>query len=272
MYYCVYEDRKSDVFLNNPVIRPAVEKEEMLERVYSDLDFEKNDNVILLTYKVVNDEPSGEYWDWYNDGIYPDDIIALLDDMIVEFNGFFGKTNKSDYFKTMMTAEIIEYEESSKCIWHIIVNTKNINFDEIKNRLKKVRTGYFQALEFDSIFVNDTKFPKPYKWRWYIEPVSNVLEIISKIMNKYAQSHKRNNIGLNYGTEMNVSKKPKCFYALPIWRINSHLPDSVDVQYVFTNRYSLYKERENNMKYYDVTSLMFNKYNLLTVDELWDFN
>ena len=59
MYYSVYEDRKSDVFLNNPVIRPAVEKEEMLERVYSDLDFEKNDNVILLTTKLSSGADSG---------------------------------------------------------------------------------------------------------------------------------------------------------------------------------------------------------------------
>ena len=67
----------------------------------------------------------------------------------------------------------------------------------------------------------------------------------------------------------NINQKKQIYYDL---YQSSHLPDSVDVQYVFTDRYSLYKEREKNMKYYDVTSLMFNKYNLLTVDELWDFN
>ena len=67
----------------------------------------------------------------------------------------------------------------------------------------------------------------------------------------------------------NINQKKQIYYDL---YQSSHLPDSVDAQYVLTTRDKLYKEREKNMKYYDVTSLMFNKYNLLTVDELWDFN
>ena len=36
--------RISDVFLKNPVIRPAVTLEEIRERVYSDLNIKENDN------------------------------------------------------------------------------------------------------------------------------------------------------------------------------------------------------------------------------------
>lgn len=271
MFYCYY-DNKSDVFLNKPVIRPAIEKEEMMERVYSDLDFKENDNIILLTYKAVNDKPSGKYWNWYTDSYYPDEIVGLLDDIIVEFNEIFENTDKTDYFKTMMTAEITEYNESSKCIWHIIVNTKNISFDEIKNRLKNLKTGLFQTIEFDSIFVNNTEFPKPYKWRWYIEPVSNVLEIISKIMDKYAQYHKRKNIGLHGALEKKIPKKPDCFFDWPIWRINGHLSDTVDAQYVPFNKETLHKERCEHKQYYDIPDSILNKYNLYTAEEIWGFD
>lgn len=260
--------RISDVFLKNPVIRPAVTLEEIRERVYSDLNIKENDNTILLTFKVVNDRPNGEYWVWERDGIYPDDITETLDDCMDEFNRIFGNVNKGDYFKSMMTAEIIESDYQDKplvrCKWHILINTRNISKEDITNVLKQTKTKFFNRITFDSIFVNDTEFPKPYKHIWYIEPVKNIEETMFLIMEKYHKTYK--------SYDYNIPKKPDCFFDWPIWRINGHLPDTVDAQYVPFNKETLHKERCKHKQYYDIPDSILNKYNLYTTEEMWGFD
>lgn len=260
--------RISDVFLKNPVIRPAVTLEEIRERVYSDLNIKEKDNIILLTFKVVNDRPNGEYWVWERDGIYPDDITETLDDCMDEFNRIFGNVNKGDYFKSMMTAEIIESNYQDKplvrCKWHILINTRNISKEDITNVLKQTKTKFFNRIIFDSIFVNDTEFPKPYKHRWYIEPVKNIEETMFLIMEKYHKAYK--------SYDHNIPKKPDCFFDWPIWRINGHLSDTVDAQYVPFNKETLHKERCEHKQYYDIPDSILNKYNLYTAEEIWGFD
>ena len=148
--------RISDVFLKNPVIRPTVTLEEIRERVYSDLNIKENDNIILLTFKVVNDRPNGDYWVWERDGIYPDDITETLDDCLGEFNRIFGNVNKGDYFKSMMTAEIIESDYQDKplvrCKWHILINTRNIGKEDIGK--EDVGTGNINNNNADDFYVS----------------------------------------------------------------------------------------------------------------------
>ncbi len=256
---------KTDVYLNNPKIRQLLYDEDLLEYLKEDLDIHENDHCVLMTYKYVINKPMGtEPDDWDSMTLKPDDIQTIVYDSMLEFNLLLGINNPKEAFKMIATAEITDKEfnnnEISQAMVHILVNIRQLDITELKNILPDRKSDWFKRVEFDSIFVENTQFPKPYRDRWYIEPVSNMAYAVKSLMDKYEYEHLNKSYSV-YDNEPNRPERPKFLEQTPIWRINEISGKNVDIQYYIEQDIKqLNVKLRNNPDFYELGKCMESKY------------
>lgn len=264
---------KADVFIKHPKIRPYIETDDIFIRVKQDLDIHDDDNLVLLTYKFVLDNKNS---DITNYKIYPNDVKSCFKKIMVEFNESLGKINRADYFKMMATAEIKDYNNreycdstfNSSCILYVIVNIGNLDMDTLRKVFSQKSNGWFNNVEFDSVFVQDKiingkKYNKPFKNRMYIEPISNKCSVIDQINDIYHNEH----FGVDWdlmdeNTGEFFPTKPEYFDKWPVWWIMG-INDNT-IQYARESGwFELYKKINQKPNDYDVYPEMEDKYDSL---------
>lgn len=263
--------QKADIFIKNPKIRPYIQTEDIFIRMKQDLDIHDDDNLVLLTYKFVLDNKNSTITNYK---MYPNNIKSYFKEIIVEFNESLGKTNRTDYFKMMATAEIkdynneYDYEFSSSCTLYMIVNIGNLDMDTLRKVFSNKSDGWFNKVEFDSIFIQDKfingkQYNKPFKNRMYIEPVLDKYAIIDMINNIYYNEHLNSNDKLiNEDTWEDFPTKPKHFGKWPVWWVMGLLDNTI--QYARESGWGeLYKKINQYPNDYDVYPEMEEKYDVL---------
>lgn len=266
---------KCDVFVEKPKIKPFIKGDELRHYLKEDLDIKENDNLVLLTYKYVKDWKNSTIANYNN--ISPEDIQLFAYANMVEFNHLLGNTNESDYFKMMMTAEIKDYnngcgEYSITCMLNIIVNIRQFNFEYLTKVFPQKDSEWFnEKVNFESIFIQDKQYTKPYRNRWYMEPVSDACVVISRLNSKYKTEHETYSHPMFDENGCGYPMQPKDFYTYPIWCITNLYNKSRDIQYANEPCWeSLSPKIKQHSEIYDNPSYMLKKYDI--TEMLWDID
>lgn len=269
MYY------KCDVFVEKPKIKPFIKGDELRNYLKEDLAIKENDNLVLLTYKYVKDCKNSTMVNYNN--VSPEDIQLFAYANMVEFNHLLGNTNETDYFKMMMTAEMKDYnneygEYSMTCMLNIIINIRQLDFEHLTRMFPQNDSEWFNnRVYFESIFIQDKQYPKPYRNRWYMEPVSDACVVVNRLNYRYKTEHETYSYPMFGDNGRDYPRQPTNFYNYPIWCITNLYNKSRDIQYADEPDWdSLEPKIKRYPEIYDNPSYMLKQYDITEI--LWDMN
>lgn len=263
-----------DVFVEEPKIKSFIKGDELRNYLKEDLDIKENDNLVLLTYKFANDWKNSAETNYNN--LMPDDIQLFAYLSMVEFNHLLGNTSGNDYFKIMMTAEMKDYhsefgEYNATCMLNILVNIRQFDFEHLTKVFPQKSSEWFNGkVCFESIFIQDTQYPKPYRYRWYMEPVSDACVVVNRLNSKYKTEHEKGVAQMFDENGYDYPAKPNGFYKYPVWCITNLYNKSRDIQYADEPNWgSLSAKIKQYPEIYDNATDMANEYDIDTI--LWGY-